>query len=407
MLAIPVQRLQKEAEEVRKHLQLGQYYVAGRWWKVRWWEKETGLDGQVRKVRRHAIVGPATGPERLSKKEAQRLGWNNIMRFVNASATGPSTAAMTVRQYVEKFFLPNYVYSGALKPAGIHHYEYSLGKLLDKFGDWMLKDLKKDPIQTFIRELGQKHAPQTVTHVRNVFKTVIDQAAGDGFFVGDNPVKKVRLPKPAHKERTALTWDQAAEAVEQLRTPIKEMVLFALLTSLNVAEICGLQWKHINLSDEWINGLPPWSFTVERQYYRGHFGTTKTRSRARKQPVPAVLIPLLQEWKKVTKFCEPEDTVFCSSTGNPIIAENVNKREFRRLSKKLGVRVTWHVFRHTCATLAEEAGMLESDRVALLGHSNVLMTHHYTHSNLERRREVIDRMAERIVRVEGEANALP
>ena len=36
--------------------------------------------------------------------------------------------------------------------------------------------------------------------------------------------------------------------LERMRYPEKEMTLLAIVTGMNVAEICGLQWKHVNLS---------------------------------------------------------------------------------------------------------------------------------------------------------------
>ena len=57
----------------------------------------------------------------------------------------------------------------------------------------------------------------------------------------------------------------------------------------------------------------------------------------------------------------------------------------------------WHVCRHTHSTLAEELGMAFSDRQAQLGHSDYRMTLHYTHSNLQRRRQTLDLMADRLL----------
>jgi integrase len=45
--------------------------------------------------------------------------------------------------------------------------------------------------------------------------------------------------------------------------------------------------------------------------------------------------------------------------------------------------VTWHVFRHTHATLADQAGMSVAERQRVLGHSAESMTLHYTHADLE------------------------
>ena len=44
------------------------------------------------------------------------------------------------------------------------------------------------------------------------------------------------------------------------------MVLFAIVTSMNIAEVCGLQWKRVNLSEQFatVDGesLPPLTIAV-------------------------------------------------------------------------------------------------------------------------------------------------
>ncbi len=55
--------------------------------------------------------------------------------------------------------------------------------------------------------------------------------------------------------------------------------------------------------------------------------------------------------------------------------------------------LSWHVFRHTHATFGEQIGMALSDRQAQMGHADVEMTLHYPHSDLERRRAAVEKIA--------------
>ncbi|MBZ5677046.1 MAG: tyrosine-type recombinase/integrase [Acidobacteriia bacterium] len=61
--------------------------------------------------------------------------------------------------------------------------------------------------------------------------------------------------------------------------------------------------------------------------------------------------------------------------------------------------LSWHVFRHTNATLGEQIGMALSDRQAQMGHGDVRMTMHYTHSDMERRRAGVEAMSEKLTAV--------
>ena len=69
--------------------------------------------------------------------------------------------------------------------------------------------------------------------------------------------------------------------------------MFAILTSMNIAEICGLQWKRVNLTDGFVTvdgeSLPPLSIAVRRQWYRGEYGAVKAKGRRRNLPIGAVL----------------------------------------------------------------------------------------------------------------------
>jgi len=131
----------------------------------------------------------------------------------------------------------------------------------------------------------------------------------------------VRLPELVRKEAHALSFEQAVAALRALKSPAREMVLFAILTSMNIAEICGLQWRRINLTEQFatVDGesLPPLTIAVRRQWYRGEYGTVKAKSRRRNLPLGAVLKDVLAKMKERAKFTAPEDPVFAARTGKP------------------------------------------------------------------------------------------
>jgi len=52
---------------------------------------------------------------------------------------------------------------------------------------------------------------------------------------GENPATLVRLPEMVRKEAHALSFEQAVAALRVLKSPAREMVLFAILKSINIA----------------------------------------------------------------------------------------------------------------------------------------------------------------------------
>src|SRR5258706_9759498 len=146
---------------------------------------------------------------------------------------------------------------------------------------------------------------------------------------------------------------------------------------------------------------------VSENCYRGVFGTVKKKSRNRDLPLPEAVLQILQQVMDESEFKGPEDLVFATETGTPLDEKNLMRRIIKPIAVELNMPwMGWHVCRHTHSTLAEELGMALSDRQAQLGHSDYRMTMLYTHSNLDRRRETLDLMANGwLVRTADEAKS--
>jgi integrase len=124
--------------------------------------------------------------------------------------------------------------------------------------------------------------------------------------------------------------------------------------------------------------LLPCSLAVRKNYYRGKFGSVKAKSRRRNVPLSRTVVNALLELKSKSKWTGPEDLVFTSRNGTPLNQRNVLWRVLKPAGKKLEIPwLSWHVFRHTHATLGEEIGMALSDRQAQMGHGDPRMTMHY------------------------------
>jgi integrase len=180
------------------------------------------------------------------------------------------------------------------------------------------------------------------------------------------------------------------------------MALLATLTSMNIAEICGLQWKRVNLSENWSStdgvAIPPLTIAVRKHWYRGELTSLKRKSRVRDLPIPMDLIPVLKQLRDRYKFTGPDDFVLISRAGTPIDEHNVAARRLKKLGTRLEMPwLSWHVFRRSHTTLGKELGMEFQDRMAQMGHSDARMTVLYTKESLERRRRVVDIMAAKIL----------
>src|SRR5215472_2040880 len=229
---------------------------------------------------------------------------------------------------------------------------------LDRFH---LTEISADTIQRLTaRALEQGYSIQTATHIRNVIRSIFGHAIRTGHYAGRNPAEQVVLPAPARERARVLTLNQLTILMSAMRYPEKEMALFAILTGMNVGEICGLHWMNINLSNmSRIIGhevIPPRTIAVRNQSHRGTVSAV-IDSRQRFIRVPRALERSLAELRRRKDFIGPHDLVLVSRIGTPIHPENLAARRLKLIGKSFGIPwLTWSVFYRTRLHLGKQFG---------------------------------------------------
>lgn len=172
-----------------------------------------------------------------------------------------------------------------------------------------------------------------------------------------------------------------------------------LYCGLRPGEAIALQWKDIDLKAE--------TLTVNKSYKRnGDIGQPKTKAAYRTIPIPAHLIPLLQERKKgpFERVCLNDDKQYTEASRRAMW-----KSVRRQMNIAMGCKTFNHklvpplpldsdfdmyYLRHTYCTDLERAGVPINVARRLMGHSNIAITSRiYTHNNdesLERARDLIN-----------------
>jgi integrase len=309
-----------------------------------------------------------------------------------ADTASPST--MTIADFVENRFVPEHIamkgmsgrahYQAILKhvltPEEVERvFQVDAGKARTKLRavpDWpyldkvRLCDARPDDVQRLVSAaMARGYSTQTVKHIRNLVSAIFAHARKSHCFNRDNPASLVPLPEMSRREAHALTLSQAKQVLDVMQYPEKEITLTTILTSMNVAEICGLQWKCVNLTGEWteVDGeaIPPGTIAVRKQWYRGELGDLELRSRNRNLLIPDLLRPILLGLSRRPQYTGPNDFVLVSEVGTPIHASNLRARRLKPIGKQLQMPwLSWQVFRRTHTTLAHQLGMqLLGDRV--------------------------------------------
>ena len=81
------------------------------YWRVQFWEDVITSDGRIVAKRRSERIGPASGPGKLTEKQARSYVQHNILAKVNANRHKPQSAA-TVEEFVRRRFIPEYLHKG-------------------------------------------------------------------------------------------------------------------------------------------------------------------------------------------------------------------------------------------------------------------------------------------------------
>jgi hypothetical protein len=270
----------------RRGIQTPKVYQDGDLWKLRVYRDAINAEGQIYRARPEFTIGPATGPGKLSAKQANTLAWESILKQLNSYAAVPQSV-VTLEQFVAQKFQPNCIDN--LKHAGQQHYAYCLKKILPALGHERLRDIDTQRIQNLCKNLiASGKSVQTATHIRNALSAIFRHAKEEKFFVGDNPAQLVKLPELVAAERYAYSFAEATTLLSRLAEKghhkVRIMTLLSVTTSLNVAEVCGLRWKRLNLTDGVVQSggepIPPFSLIVREDFYCGKWERPRLKAGA-------------------------------------------------------------------------------------------------------------------------------
>lgn len=398
----------KEIELARKrHAQQGYIYQELGHWYVRFY-RDVLIEGKVERKRDRVYLRPAKKTD--GRKPTDLVTKVRSLLTEIDSPDARPTAMMTFGKY---YLGP---YQSRLRATSrnnqVHAEAVFRLYILPALGERQLREITREQIQNLInakKDAGLSWA--TLQDIRKFIAAIFNHARTDKVITGDLPTEKLKMP-PRQKRNpiSSLDFERARYVLTRIEQPYLSMVALSMCCSPNVAELLGLKWKRLNLTDDVVmldgRAIPPRAAWIAEDWTdaalpgsnepRGSYGPTKTQYRDRLIPLPDAVIALLLEWRIVTRFREPDDCVFASSSGRPVNDNNANKRIFKPIGKAIGLDFSWGSFRHTFASRAEDVGVKEIDKKALMGHSLVAdITLLYTDEVWERMRLIVNALAER------------
>jgi integrase len=295
----------------------------------------------------------------------------------------PSDSGLTVMEFVEAKFVPEHI--ATKTTAGRRHYQAILKHVLEpaevdrifatsrseskaklsKIPNWpylsqvALVHVTAQHVQQLISAaIRKRYSAQTITHIRNVIRAIFSHAIKGHCFMGENPAASVLLPDMTRRESHSLGLAQTVQLLEHMQYPELEIALMAILTSMSIVEICGLQWKYVNLTDHFLTRegvpIPPRSIAVRNQWYRGELSEVPA-SRRKDLPIRSTLLFKVLRQLSQSRSGGWHDFVLTTKSGRPINQINLAARRLKRIGNQLGMPwISWQVLRRTRRSLYYE-----------------------------------------------------
>ena len=271
--------------------------------------------------------------------------------------------------------------------------------------------LTPQAIQAFLsQKLNEKVSPTTVQHIYRLLHEALGHGVRWGILLR-NPTDAVVPPRRAKCE--VRVWDEEqtklflGEAKRSSR--FYPLYLAAALTGMRQGELLGLRWRDLDLALR--------VASIQQTFYRlgkqQLFKEPKTPRSRRAVALPEVLVAALQDVKERQNHYRSfygrdyanHDLVFCQSNGQPLRANNIVRRDFRKVTERVGLpRIRFHDLRHGHATHLLRQG--ENPKVVQerLGHSSPAFTLHvYSHVLPGMQDQASRKLAERILAPDNDA----
>ena len=247
------------------------------------------------------------------------------------------------------------------------------GEPAKRWGTWKLADVEPADVRALLGLLRSRGVSTSeIRKTRAALSALFATAVDDGL-LRSNPIQGARVPAARSAEGAldehakALTREELALLLAAI--PEDWRLFFELLahSGLRISEAVGLTWEHLDLGDS------P-RIKVREQVYRGRRRRLKSGAGRRDIPLSGRMAARLLAHRRDT-FLGPQAPVFRAARGGPLSPPNVGRDVLHPAREVAGMPwVTFHSFRHTCASLLFEAGRNVKQVAEWLGHMDPAFT---------------------------------
>jgi integrase len=246
---------------------------------------------------------------------------------------------------------------------------------------WKLAEIEPADVRDLFGQMRRDYCSTSqIKKLRAALSVMFATAVEDGA-LRSNPVLGVRIPAASGDEAPsedakALTRGELAVLLTTIPDDWRLFFEFLTHTGLRISEAIGLRWEHLDL------GESP-KVKIREQLYKGKRKRLKSKDGKRDLPLSPGMAQRLLAHRR-DGYRGPKAPVFASKADSELRPENVYRRVLAPAAIGAGFKVeveiedekrarstvSFHTFRHTCASLLFEAGRNVKQVQAWLGHAD-------------------------------------
>jgi integrase len=255
--------------------------------------------------------------------------------------------------------------------------------ILPKWGNYSMTDLNDVlPVQVedWLRSIPLENPSRA--KIKYVFSAMCAHALRWGW-ITRNPVRGARQSAKGKRTKIPLTVEEIHALMLRLDPIDRLLVLLDVPTGLRVSELLALRWRDLDLEEKVIK--------LKNGIWHQRLGEVKTPLSESQMPLDDEMINDLLRWRQLTPYAGDDDWIFASPRmeGRQPYWPDALMKHIRKAAKEAGItkHLSWHVFRHSFATLLHENGEDIKTVQRLLRHSTPkLALQNYIHSVQTRER---------------------
>lgn len=230
-----------------------------------------------------------------------------------------------------------------------------------------------EEFKAYIMQLAPKGFPVYLRTLKAAFNIALEWG-----HISSNPFQKVKFKKSQQTKPVFIDKNEFQSILKNTESErMKSIFIFAFNTGCRLGEIVNIRWQNIDLNEKIIT-----------------IGDDKFRTKSNKQRI----IPMSNELQKCMLnhrvVNNDEDVyVFSKENGFPYDGNYVS-RYFKKSCRKaqLNEDIHFHTLRHSFASHLAIKGVPIITIKELLGHSSIVTTEIYSHTNLNSLREAVDNL---------------